>query len=478
MLMRKIVLEGIYWTTLLEVFTKLLGLVASILISRILLPEDFGVIAVIGIFLSFASALANAGLTTSLIRNENVGEDDYATVFFYNLLSSIVLVGILFILSPMIAAFFKSTVITGILRVLSLSLIIQSLFVISNVKLTKQLKYKELAIYNLSATVFGTMVGLICVYNNFGVWSLVIQSLSIEIIKGIIIFFNENWRPKFIFKKEIFQKHFSFGYKLTASIVLNTIFNEIYTFVIGRYYSVSQLGYYWRANSLSLYPSQMLSVIVHKVSFPFLSTINDDDNKLMAIQKLTTQAILFVIAPILIISSVVALPLFAILFTEKWLEAAPMYQILIFSSLLYPIHAFNLQVVIVKGRSDLFLRAEMIKKIILMLVVGISLLMGGLNVILLGSVAISVFALFINMYFCSKVLPFTVMEQFESLIPVLFFITIMGIFIYGIGHLFHLGHLSHLWSVILFSIVSLTLYFSIAYIFKLGVLLEIIKFVR
>ena len=476
--MRKIVLEGIYWTTLLEVFTKLLGLIASILISRVLMPEDFGVMAVIGIFLSFASALASAGLTTSLIRNENVGEDDYSTVFFYNIISSIVLVSILFILSPIIAALFKSPLIVNILRVLSLSLVIQSLFAISNVKLTKQLKYRELAIYNLIAIILGTLVGLVCVYNDIGIWSLVIQSLSMEIIKGIIIFFNEKWIPKLTFKKKIFQKHFSFGYKMAASSILNSIFNEIYTFVIARYYSVTQLGYYSRANSLSLYPSQTLSVIVHKVSFPFLSTIKDDDNKLIAIQKITMQAILFVIAPILIISSVVALPLFTVLFTEKWLEAAPMYQILIFSSLLYPLHAFNLQVVIVKGRSDLFLQAEIIKKIILILVIGTSLLMGGLNVILLGSVVVSILTLFINMYFCSKVLPFTVMDQFNSLIPVFSFMVLMGVIIYGVDHLFNLGHFSHLWTVILVSCVSITLYFSIAYVTKLGIFLKLLKFIR
>jgi teichuronic acid exporter len=476
--LKSTIYKGVYWTAMMEVITKMVSLVSSILIARILLPSDFGVIAAIGIFISIAQVLVNSGMTTSLVRDAEIDDSDYNTVFYFNFLASIVLYGIIFFLAPFIANYFRTEVIVKVIRVLSLNLIIQSLYVVQFTKLSRELSFKKLTIYNLVASIIGTVVGLTFAYIGYGVWSLVILAISIEIIKVLIVFWKEKWRPVFQFSKEKFSKHFQFGYKMAASGLLNTVFNELYTFIIAKYYSISQLGYYNRANSLSQYPSVTLSSIVHKVSFPLLSTLKDDDNKLIEIQKKTMQAIMFVIAPILIISGVVAKPLFIVLFTDKWSEAAPMFQILAVNALLYPIHAFNLQVVGIKGRSDLFLKAELVKKILILVTVAISFVLGGLFGILYGSVVISFLALFVNMYFCSRVLPFGILEQIKSLIPVFMFCLVMSLIIYFMGKWIFAYQLSEIWSIFIISFISIIAYLLFAKLVKLSILAELLKFAK
>ncbi|MFM2392972.1 MAG: hypothetical protein RLZZ546_954 [Bacteroidota bacterium] len=476
--LRSTIFKGVYWTAMMEIITKMVSLVSSILIARILLPSDFGVIAAIGIFISIAQVLVNSGMTSSLVRDEDVNDSDYNTVFYFNFLASLVLYGIIFFLAPFIANYFRTEVIVKVIRVLSLNIIIQSFYVVQFTKLSKELKFKRLTVYNLTASILGTLLGLMCAHMGYGVWSLVILAISIEIIKVLIVFWKEKWRPVFQFSKEKFSKHFQFGYKMAASGLLNTVFNELYTFVIAKYYSISQLGYYNRANSLSQYPSVTLSSIVHKVSFPLLSTLKDDDNKLIEIQKKTMQAIMFVIAPILIISAVVAKPLFNVLFTDKWSEAAPMFQILAVNALLHPIHAFNLQVVGIKGRSDLFLKAELIKKILILVTVAISFVLGGLYGILYGSVVISFLALFVNMHFCSRVLPFGILEQIKSLIPVFMFCLAMSLIIYFMGKWIFAYQLSEIWSIFIISFMSIIAYLLFAKLVKISILTELLKFAK
>ncbi len=475
---KAIAYEGIYWTSIMELCSKFISLIASILVARILVPEDFGIVAVIGIFLSIGQTLINSGLTSSLVRDGDIDEGDYSTVFYFNIVASVIIYILIFMLAPIVAGYFQESKIVNVVRILSLNLIIQSVYSVHFTRLAKNLKYKKLAIYNLASVAVAILAGLLSAYNGYGVWSLVIQALTGELVKVLIILFSNEWKPSIIFDKNKFKRHFNFGYKIAAAGLLNTLFNEIYTFIIGKYYSVTQLGYYTRANSLSHYPASTLSTIVHKVCFPLLSSVQDDNEKLIRIQKLVIQSILFVIAPVLMITGVMAIPLFKFLFTERWLPAAPIYQILTINALLFPIHAFNLQVVGVKGRSDLFLQAEVLKKLLILITIVISYTMAGFYGMITGSVFISIVALIINMYYTSKVLPLGILEQMKSLIPILTFCVLMTLLTYVISQLTYLLQVSDLLSILLVSSVSFSLYLFIAFMLKLDALIQIIKLVR
>jgi O-antigen/teichoic acid export membrane protein len=358
---------------------------------------------------------------------------------------------------------------------LVISLVIQAFYSVQFTKLTKELEYKKLAIYQFIGIIVGTLIGLIAAYNNFGVWSLVIQTLSTEITKVLIAWTMIFWKPKFVFQKNKFDKHFTFGYKMAASGLLNTIFNEIYTFVIGKYYSVANLGYYSRALSLSQYPSNTLSVIVHKVSFPMLSAIQNDDVKLIKMQKTIIQLILFVIAPILIIMGILATPLFKVIYTEKWLPAVPIFQLLLINALLYPIHAFNLQIVGIKGRSDLFLKAEVYKKIIIAISIAVAIFIGGLYSVIIASIFASLFSLLVNVYFSNKVLNFGYWEQIKNIFPTLIYGALMALVTMLLYKLFQQMEYSDLVNIVCVSFVSLIFYFGIAYFIRLEPMKEVMR---
>lgn len=461
----KTVVKGIFWTSLLELGGRFISLLASIYLARLLQPQDFGSIAVLGVFLSIAQTLVNSGLTISLIRTEEVDKEDYNTVFIFNLIGSLLLYFILYFMAPLIASFFKIDLLKDLLRILGLNLIIQAFYTVQFTKLSRELRFKELAVINLMAIVFGVLMGLYGAINNFGVWSLVLQTLSIEILKAFICFLYLEWRPGFCFDKLKFNKHFNFGSKMAASSMLNTFFNEIYNFVIGKQYSINDLGFYNRANALSQYPAVTFSGIIHKVSFPFLSKIKDNDKELMQTQKNTMKLIVLIIGPILGIGAVLAKPLFNFLYTEKWSASASIFQILLINALLYPLHAFNLQVVGIKGRSDLFLKAELWKKIIIALFIGLGIYIGGLHSLIWGSVLASLLCLFVNMHYASKVLDYHSLRQLKDLFPVFGLVMMITAIVFIFDTFFQTYFSSDLFRILVISFIGGIFYMLMLYYF-------------
>ncbi|SNR75900.1 lipopolysaccharide biosynthesis protein [Lutibacter flavus] len=422
-------LSGIFWSGLQQFGKQGIGFIVSIVLARLLLPEEFGLIAMIGIFMGIGASLMDAGLGSSLIRTENPTQEDYSTVFYYNLIGSVAMYVLLFATAPLIADFYNQEILISIIRWYGIIFIINAFAMIQNTRLTKLMDFKtQMQIY-LPSTIIGGLVGIIMAYLGYGVWSLVYMAIIQAIASTLQLWFYSKWKPSWVFNKYKFKHHFKYGYKLTLSGLLDVVFVNAYTIIIGKFFAPAQVGFYNRANSLKQLPVTNISAVLNKVTFPLFAEIKDDTVRLKSVYKRIMQMVIFLVAPVLLIMAALAEPLFRFLFTEKWLPAVPYFQILCWNGILYPIHAYNLTILNVKGRSDLFLKLEIVKKIMIVLVVVVS-FQFGIYGLLYGAVFTSVVGFLINTHYSGKYLNYPALEQTKDLLPIIFMAFIASAFVY------------------------------------------------
>lgn len=428
--LRKTAISGIFWTLTQQFGSQGIQFIVSIILARLLMPEEFGLIGMIAVFYAIGTTLIDSGLTQSLIRSGNLTQIDYSTIFFFNLFGSLVIYLIIFLCAPFIASFYNQPLLEGITRVYCVSFLINAFSSVQMSKLTKEMKFKTQLIISLPSLIVSSIAGVYLALEGYGVWSLVWMSLIQATLNSIQLWIYSKWTPSLVFDLSVLKTHFSFGYKLTLSSLLNTIFSNIYQIIIGRYFIASLVGFYTRANSLKQLPVTNFSKALDKVTFPLFASIQHDDVRLKSVYKQIMQMVLFLIAPILTFMAVLAEPLFRFLFTEKWLPAVPYFQVLCLTGILYPIHSYNLNVLKVKGRSDLFLKLEVIKKIIIVLTIVVSIQFGIMGLIW-GQVFTSGLAFFINTYYTGKFIRYGAWQQFVDIIPVLAlsFLVGAGVFI-------------------------------------------------
>jgi teichuronic acid exporter len=433
MSLRKEAISGMTWTYFQQFGSQLISFGVSIVLARLIMPEEFGLIGMIAIFMGLGTALFQGGLTSSLIRTKELTEDDYSTVFFFNLAGSIAIYGVLFLAAPWISEFYKQPTLVNITRVYGLTYILSAFGTVQNTILTKELKFKKQAIISLPALIISSSVGLTLAYCNYGVWSLVASALVNTLAISCLLWITSDWYPKRVFSKEKFQQHFHYGYKLTLSSMLDIIFTNIYQIIIGRYYSPAQVGYYTRANSLMMLPVGNVSGALSRVIFPLLSKVQDDIPRFRNAYKQIMQIVLFIITPIIVLMALLAKPLIILLFTDKWIAVVPIFQIICFTGILLPIHKYNLLVLQVKGRSDLFLKLEVIKKIALSVILIISFFYG-FYALLWGQLLFSIVALLINTHYAGRMLDYTVIQQLKDIAPVFAFAIVMGVVTYFVSN--------------------------------------------
>jgi teichuronic acid exporter len=433
MSLRKEAIVGVTWTYFQQFGSQLISFGVSIVLARLIIPEEFGLIGMIAIFMGLGTALFQGGLTSSLIRTKELTEDDYSTVFFFNLVGSFVIYGLLFLAAPWISEFYKQPTLVNITRVYGLTYILSAFGTVQNTILTKELKFKKQAIISLPALIISSSVGLTLAYCNYGVWSLVASALVNTLVISCLLWITSDWYPKRVFSKEKFQQHFHYGYKLTLSSMLDIIFTNIYQIIIGRYYSPAQVGYYTRANSLMMLPVGNVSGALNRVIFPLFSKVQDDIPRFRNAYKQIMQMVLFIITPIIVLMALLAKPLIILLFTDKWIAVVPIFQIICFTGILLPIHKYNLLVLQVKGRSDLFLKLEVIKKIALSVILIISFFYG-FYALLWGQLLFSIVALLINTHYAGRMLEYTMMQQLKDIAPVFAFAIVMGAVTYFVAN--------------------------------------------
>lgn len=467
---------SLVWTFSQQFGNQLIGFIVSLVLARILLPAEFGLIGMIAVVVAIGNVLLDGGLTKSLIRDPNCDQTDYSTVFFFHLFASIlVYIGVYF-LAPFIADFYEQPILTSITRVYSLTIIITSFSVVQFARLTKVMDFKTQALIAIPAAIIGGITGVWMAYTGFGVWSLVWSSIVTSAVSTIQMWIYSKWLPSLRFDIEKFKKHFDFGYKLTLSDLLNRIFNNIFLIVIGKYFSAAQVGYYTRAETLKQLPVTNITNALNKVTYPLFVSIQDDDIRLKRVYKQLMLMVMFVIAPVLIFLAVLAEPVFVFLFTDKWLPAVPYFQILCVTGILFPLHSYNLTILNVKGRSDLFLKLEVIKKIIIIITILVAIPFG-IMALLYGQVIVSLVGFFINAHYTKMFIAYSGWQQLKDVFPILFLALFAATVIYLLDT-FALRDQLNIIRILAGGVSGLAIYIITAYFLKYTSLTEFINLIN
>lgn len=417
--------KGVAWTSL-DKFTNLgFGFVIGVILARLLSPSDYGLLAMIAVFNAIAFTFLDSGFGNALVRKPNLTENDNTTAFFFNLIAGIVLFGIIWLIAPWVSSFYNKPILTPLLRAEGSLLIIASFKIVQNTQLSRALNFKALMIIRFVSSLSGGVSGIIAAYCGLGVWALVIMHIVDALISLALLWIISPWRPRGKWSKSSFNYLWGYGSKLLASGLLNTIYGNIYPIIIGKCYSAADLGQYTRANGYAAIPSQSLTGVIQQVTFPVLSQIQDDDKRLAANYRRMLRFTVFIIFPIMIGMAALAHPLVIALVTDKWEQCVPYLQIVCFSMMWYPVHAINLNLLQVKGRSDLFLRLEIIKKVLITVVV-FACVPFGIMGICYGSVFTSVACLAINTYYTGKLINVGFVRQMKDMTPTLLASLAMG----------------------------------------------------
>lgn len=411
-------ISGVFWTFSQQFGVQIINFVVQIILARLLLPEAFGIIALIQIFMSIGQTLMDGGMTSSLIRTVNADQKDYSSVFFINLLSSIVIYLVIFLLAPHIATFFSLPVLTNVLRVYTLTFIIQALVAVQTTKLTKEMNFKLQMYMQIPSTIIGGSVGVFLAYKDFGVWSLVWMSLVTTFLFMVQHWVWSDWRPSFIFDKRRFKYHFNFGYKLTLSALITNLYFNSFSFIIGKFFSATQLGYYNQAHNLRMFPVRNITSALQKVTYPIFSQIKDDNARLKTAFKRITSIVFFIVTPVMSFLILYAEPLYRIVLTEKWLPSVPFFQILCISAIFYPQSMYNLNVITAKGYSGLHFKLEVIKKGLSLFALLLIIPFGMWGVV--AAQALSMLIGFcVNATYSGRMMNYLIKEQLGDIVPIL-----------------------------------------------------------
>ena len=356
--------KGVAWSAVDNVAQHAITFIVSIVLARLLSPDDYGLIGIIAIFTAVCNTIINAGFTTALIRKKDATDDDYNTVFIINLTMSIVLYCTIFMCAPLIASFFHREELTSLTRVASLALIIGALALVQQTRLTKRIDFKSQTKITLVASISSGIVGISMALTGFGVWALVAQQLARILLKTILLWKVNKWIPHFCFSTNSFRELFGFGWKMMLSGLLDTVWKESFQVVVGKFYSPATLGQYTRANQFPQLLSNNLTSVIQRVTYPVLSNIQDDKERMKRAYQKMIKTTMFISAVSLLFLGAVSEPLIYCLIGPKWHEAAIYLPLICLPASAYPLHAINLNMLKVQGRSDLFLGLEILKKII------------------------------------------------------------------------------------------------------------------
>lgn len=472
MSLKKQALSGFLWSALQIIGTQGLGLVFSLILARLLLPEEFGLIAMLGIFMGIGNTLISSGLTQSLIRTENLDEEDYATVFYFNLVGSILVYVIIFFAAPLIALFYNQPVLSLVVRLYSITFIINAFAAVQTTRLTKSLDFKTQMKVSIPSLILGSTVGVAMAYSGYGVWSLVWSAIVQALASTIQLWYWAKWKPIWAFNMQKFKYHFNYGVKLMFSGLLEIVFINAYVIVIGKYFAPAQVGYYSRANTLSMLPVGLINTVVTRVTFPLFSSIQNEEERLRNMYIKIMQMVIFLIAPILVVVAVLAEPLLRFLITDKWLPAVPYLQILCITAIMYPIHGYNLQILIVKGRSDLFLRLEILKKIMITLVI-IASLQFGIYGLLWGGLILSFLGFWVNTHYSGKYLQYSAWQQTKDLLPMILLSAVAAALVFVVDFYLKSAGIPDLVRLIIGSSLGIASYIALTFIFKVPALQEL-----
>lgn len=429
--------SGLTWSFIDQFANMGITFLAGIVLARLLTPREFGLIGMITIFIAVSYTFINAGFTQALIRKKNCSQADFSTVFYFNLAVSIFIFVILFLTARYISIFFKEPKLIPILRILGIILIVDALGIIQRTILTKNINFKLQAKISLISSICSGIISIAMAYKGFGVWSLVAQRLSRQILKTILLWLWNYWTPVLIFSKKSFNELFGFGSKLLVSGLIDTIYQNVYLLIIGKFFSAQDLGYYTRADEFKNLPSQNLNSIIGRVTYPILSSIQDDIPRLKNNYQKLIRSTMFITFILMMGMAAVADPMIITLIGEKWRSSIIYLQMLCFVGMMYPLHALNLNMLQVLGRSDLFLKLEIIKKVLAIptIIIGV---IYGIKFMIAGMMLNSLIAYYLNSYWSGQFVGYSVKQQVADILPSFCLAFIMAVGVFLLGQILHL----------------------------------------
>lgn len=409
-------LSGIKWSAIERFSLQGIQFVMGIIMARLLMPSDYGIIGMLAIFIAVAQTFIDSGFSSALIRKKDRTQADSSTIFYFNIAASIVCYLVLFFIAPYVAVFFKTPILTVILRVIALNLVINSFGAVQRAYFAINIDFKSQAKATVTSTLVSGACGIVMAYNGWGVWSLVYQQMISAMLNNVLLWVYSNWRPSLVFSFSSFKELGSFGIKLLAASLLHTLYSNIVTLVIGRRYSAKDLGYYSRGDQFATLPSNSLMGILQAVTFPILSKIQDDEAKLLSIYRKYIRVTSCVIVFVMCLVVCVARPLILLLLSPKWEPSVLYLQILCFAVMFDHITGINMNLLKVKGRSDYVLKTEIVKKVIGFCIVMASIPFG-VVMICLSRVVYTQIAIMLSCYYTGKLYGLSYRKQMHDFLP-------------------------------------------------------------
>lgn len=428
---RNEVLSGAKWNAFGQFTHYGVQFIVSMILARILIPEEFGLIGMLSVFLGISTVFIQSGLSVALIQKKNADSVDFSTVFYYNIVVSLVFYLILFACSDFIANFYHEPKLVSLMRYTAIVFVINAAGVVQSTILRKELKFKKLNIVSVVGVFSSAVVAIIMALNEYGVYSLVAQSITYALVTNVLYWLVSDWKPQFIFSIESFKQLFGFGSKLLGSSILDRIYTTIDTLIIGKVFSASQLGFYSRAKATRDIPVENTTGILTSIVFPIFSKLdNDSDLKKYHLKFLGILA--FIIFPVMGGLAIVAEPLTILLFSETWLPSVKILQLLCLAGPAAPFSVILVQTILAKGNAGLFLKLDIYKKIIGVLGMGIGLYFG-FYAFIIGVLAASVINLLINFIYTGKLVNTKLIEYLKVMFNPFIFSFVMCLSIYAIG---------------------------------------------
>lgn len=465
--------RGTSWSAVERFSVQGINFLIQLVLARLLVPADYGVISMLAIFLQIAQVFIDSGFANALIKKKECTNADYSTVFYYNLLVAVALYTFFFFIAPLVGTFYNVEVLPKVMRVISITLILNALCIVQRTILVKRIDFKTQSKISFFSAFFSGSIGIYFAYKGLGVWALCIQSILNSLFQVFLFVAFVRWRPALVFSKQSFKEMFGYGSKILGASLISTIYSNLYTIVIGKKFAASNLGLYSRADQFAYFPSHNIGHIISRVTFPVLSKIQDNNERLTKAYRRIIQYSSFVLFPIMIGLLSLSYPFIEVILTSKWIEAVPYMRILCIALMFDHLSLLNLNLLYVKGRSDLVLKLEIIKKSIALTILFLTLPFG-IVIMCWGRVLYSLIAVYINTYYTKKLINLSFWKQMSDIFPYLTAAFVTGITVFLLTQL-----LRHpIYQLIIGIVVGLLVYGIISYLFFKSILTDLYLFVK
>lgn len=451
------------WTAFSKYSHMVIQFVSGIILARLLTPHDYGCIGMLSIFMALSESFIDGGFGSALIQKKKPSQEDYSTIFFWNIGMAVIMYAILFFCAPAIARFYDIPLLCSVLRVQALVLFIYAFNIIQKNQLRKNLNFKTLAIVSVSTSLLALGITIYMAYSGFGVWALVAQNLIVAAIPAIVYWFYIKWRPIWTFSWKSFKELFGFGFYMFLTHLVNTFSVKIQGLLIGKIYNSSTMGYYSKAVGTENLASQSIASVMTQVTYPLYAQIQDDKVALSNVIKRLTMTTAYITFPLMFILLLTAKPIFVLLYSDRWLASVPYFQVLCIAGLAYCLQSINLQSISAIGKSKVMFSWSMIKAAIRIVLIVSGLALYGMSGLLIAVVLAQWINLFINMSLVSKHIGYKLVEQIRNLMPIAVVAALVAGICYAIGSVLQLN--MYLDGVVK-AAVYVALYMAWSWIFK------------